>query len=105
MAKVDNRIIEIIRKFIDEASKDRINIAQALLFGSYAKGTAHEWSDIDVAVVSSDFEGNSFYDSRKLTDAMLRTNINIELHPYRPEDFTGDNPFVAEILIYGIRII
>ena len=32
-------------------------------------------------------------------------NIDIETHPFRREEFTRDNPFVCEILEYGIQII
>ncbi|MBM2813473.1 MAG: nucleotidyltransferase [Ignavibacteria bacterium] len=105
MAQIPDKITEIIKKFVAEATKDNIKISEAILFGSYAKGTNHELSDIDIAVVSEDFEGVSFYDCQKLTDAMLRTSIDIETHPYRPEEFTIDNPFVREILEYGIRIV
>ena len=105
MAQVPSKIIEIIKKFLLEASKDNVRISKAILFGSYAKGNYHEYSDIDLAVISEDFEGNSFYDGKKLTKAMLRTCIDIESHTYRPEEFNEDNPFVKEILRYGIQII
>jgi len=105
MAQIPAQIIELVKKFVDEASKDNIRISKAILFGSYAKGTYHDLSDIDIAVVSNDFDGISFYDSQKLQDAMLRTSIDIETHPYRPEEFNIDNPFVNEILKYGYRVI
>ena len=105
MAQVPAQILELINKFIEEAKKDNITISKAVLFGSYSNNTYHEFSDIDIAVVSEDFEGISFYDSKKLNGAMLRTSIDIETHPYRPEDFTEDNPFVNEILKTGIRIL
>jgi predicted nucleotidyltransferase len=105
MAQVDDKIIQIIKKLVEEAKLDNISISQAILFGSHAIGTNHEYSDIDVAVVSDNFEGNSFYDNQKLIDAMLRTSVDIETHPYRPEDFTEDDPFVQEILKNGIRVV
>ncbi len=105
MAQVPDKIVEIINKFIEEAKKDNITISKAVLFGSYSNNTYHEFSDIDIAVVSEDFEGISFYDSKKLNAAMLRTSIDIETHPYRPEEFTPENPFVKEILETGIRIL
>lgn len=105
MAEISDKIKNLIKKFVDEAKKDNISISQAFLFGSYAKGTNHEYSDIDVAVVSLDFEGIRYYDNQKLFDARYNTSIDLETHPYRPEDFTEDNPFVREILETGIRII
>ncbi|TAL69965.1 MAG: nucleotidyltransferase domain-containing protein [Bacteroidetes bacterium] len=105
MAKIPAQIIEIIKKFIERALEDNIHISQAVLFGSYARGTNNEWSDIDVAVVSDDFEGIRIFDNKKIRKAKLKTSIDLETHPYRPEDFTSDNPFVQEILEYGIRIV
>jgi len=32
-------------------------------------------------------------------------DLRIEPHPFRPEDFTPDNPWVAEILRSGIKIV
>ncbi|MCX6153294.1 MAG: nucleotidyltransferase domain-containing protein [Candidatus Kapabacteria bacterium] len=105
MAQIPDRIIEIIKNFVIEAKVDNVSIEKAILFGSYAKGTNHKFSDIDVAVVSKDFEGTRFYDNEKLSRSKIDTSIDLETHPYRPEDFTEDNPFVKEILETGIRII
>ena len=105
MPQIPDKIIEIIKNFLNEAAKDNITISDAILFGSYANGTSHEWSDIDLAVVSNDFSGTRFYDNVKLGKTKLRSDSSLETHPYRPEDFTADNPFVAEILSYGIRIV
>jgi predicted nucleotidyltransferase len=105
MVEIPDKIKKLIKKFIDAAQEDNISISQAVLFGSYAKGTNHKWSDIDLAVVSDDFEGIRFYDNQKLFYAKDNSSFEIEPHPYRPEDFTEDNPFVKEILAHGIRII
>ncbi|MFC2131300.1 nucleotidyltransferase domain-containing protein [Bacteroidota bacterium] len=105
MVEIENKIKEIVERFIEEVRKDNITISKAYLFGSYANGTNHEFSDIDIAIVSDNFEGINFYDCQKVVEAMLRTNVDLETHPYRPEDFTEDNPFVKEILDHGIRIV
>jgi predicted nucleotidyltransferase len=78
---------------------------KVFLFGSQTNGTAHNWSDIDLAVVSKDFVGDYFDDSQKIRRAKLNTSYDLEIHPFRPEDFTEDNPFVLEILKTGIRIV
>jgi predicted nucleotidyltransferase len=105
MAKVADKIIDIINKFVEIANADKINISKIILFGSYAKGTSNEWSDIDIAVVSEDFEGIRLYDNKKIRNAKLKSSIDLEIHPYRPIDFTLENPFVQEIMSYGIRLI
>ncbi len=105
MAQVSNKIIDIIKKFVANATEDKINISEIILFGSYAKGTYNDWSDIDIAVISSDFEGNRLLDNKKIRKAKLSASLDLETHPYRPEEFTYNNPFVQEILQYGIKII
>lgn len=45
-----------IRDFV-ERLRHGIRVEAVLLYGSYANGHPHDWSDIDVAVISSDFEG------------------------------------------------
>ena len=64
MAAVTNGAIEILERFLKMVKAANIRIERAILFGSYAKGTAGQWSDIDVALVSSDFSGSRFYDSK-----------------------------------------
>jgi predicted nucleotidyltransferase len=78
-------------------------IVQAFIFGSFAKGTFNEDSDIDIAVVFSDYEDSS---EIKLNLMRLRRKIDsrIEPHPFRESDFTLSNPMVNEILKYGQEI-
>jgi predicted nucleotidyltransferase len=84
---------------------NNIIVRQAIVFGSYAKGQQTEWSDIDVALVSDQFEGNRFYDYHKLSPFLIKVDYSLEVHPFRPEDFTKDNPFVEEIIETGIQIV
>ena len=69
------------------------------------KGNAHKYSDIDLALVSCNFCGIRFDDNETIINVTPNNFYNIETHPYRPEDFTIDDPFVEEILRTGIRII
>ncbi|KAA0226169.1 nucleotidyltransferase domain-containing protein [bacterium] len=97
-------ILNRAKKFVDNARQDGILVEAAYLFGSWAQGSATKWSDIDLAIVSSTFEGTSFYDRRKMYRAVIAVDTAIETHPFRPEDFNESNPFVREILRTGIRI-
>ena len=60
MAQIPDTARSIIERFLAELTKNGIIVEQAVLFGSYAQGTFNEWSDIDLAVVSSKFEGERF---------------------------------------------
>lgn len=34
----------------------QVRLQKVVLFGSFARGNAHEWSDIDFALISNDFQ-------------------------------------------------
>lgn len=93
----------IIRSFLD-AIRNEIQVDGVYLFGSYAKGTPSKYSDIDLAVVSRDFEGVRFFDRKRLIKYLVKVNTDIQLHPFKLEDFTPDDPFVEEIIRTGIRV-
>lgn len=75
------------------------------MFGSYAQGTYSSWSDIDLAIVSSDFEGDRFKDRDKIRRMKLKISSDLEPIPYPPDDFTADDPFVKQILATGISVM
>ncbi|MDD2365123.1 MAG: nucleotidyltransferase domain-containing protein [Desulfuromonadaceae bacterium] len=93
-----------IEQYVTLLKTRNISILQAYLFGSYARGTADEWSDIDLAVVTDNFEGDSF-DFRFLLTKLARSiDPDIEPHPYRMIDFNNSNPVADEILRTGERL-
>jgi len=105
MVKIPDRIRKIIDRYIDALRKNHVPIKHAVLFGSYAQGKYKEWSDIDIALVSDVFEGNRFEDRGKIRRINLSVSSDLEVLPYRPEDFTPDDPFVKEIMETGVRIL
>jgi predicted nucleotidyltransferase len=96
-------IDSIIHSFLDSI-KNEIRIDKVFLFGSYTKGTSSKYSDIDLAIVSRDFEGVRFFDRKRLIKYIVKVNTDIQLHPFKLEDFTTDDPFVEEIIRTGIRV-
>jgi predicted nucleotidyltransferase len=105
MAQIPDQINQIIKKYIAALYARQIPIQHVFLFGSYAKGNYTEWSDIDLVVVSEIFEGSRFEDHKKIRPITLSGSSLIEVLPYRPEDFTPEDPFVREILKTGIQIV
>jgi uncharacterized protein len=103
--QIPDRINNIIRRFINELEKNNIHITEAVLFGSYAAGTYDDWSDIDLALVSDAFEGERFGDRNKIRRITLTISSDLEPLPYRPEDFTPDDPFVQKVLETGVRVV
>lgn len=98
---VENKVRAYVRTFADD-----IPVSAVYVFGSQAEGTAGDASDIDVAVISPPFGGNSFatgaYLQNKLWDSPFK---NIDVVGYSPDDFADNNsPLVAEIKAHGVLV-
>jgi predicted nucleotidyltransferase len=104
MVEIPNNIILTINLLLTELRDHNIVIDKSVLFGSYAKGTYNEFSDIDLALVSESFSGNRFLDKEKIRPFIVKINTDISPMPFRPEDFNSDNIFASEIMKYGIII-
>ncbi len=105
MAKehVNEQIIDIIKKYIEKISQF-YKIDAIILFGSYAKGTENADSDIDIAIISSDFK-DIIDDGAKLIGLTWKIDTRIEPHPIAKEDYdNASNPFVREIMNTGIKV-
>lgn len=72
---MDKTTIRRIANFMAKCLEERgVSVSQIILFGSQADGTAHDESDIDIAVISHDFHRkNIFRRAEMLGDAELRT--------------------------------
>jgi len=92
-----------VHLFLKLASQ-KVQIAQAFIFGSSTRDGRNEWSDIDLAIVSPDFSGDPFEDSKIFFPIILQVDRSIEVHPFHPDDFSSENPFVREILNTGVKI-
>lgn len=101
---INTEIIEIVNKYIDIVSKN-YNVIAIILFGSYAKGTQREDSDIDIAVVTDDIKTDKFDEEVNLMQ--LRNNIDYRIEPHiiSVTDFENDEtPFVVEVKNTGIKV-
>lgn len=96
------RKVERLRKTIED---DGVAVNSLYVFGSYAKGSAHSWSDIDVCVVSPSFGKKIKNPARYLWSKRL-TLHDFKLEPigFNPRDFAESSPLIAEIKKYGIKI-
>ena len=78
-------------------------IESAYLFGSFAKGTQHEDSDIDIAIVIDD--SNDIIDTQiELMKLRRKVDLRIEPHPFLKADFNKSNPVASEIMKWGIAL-
>jgi len=100
---INIEILNSIEKYIKEISK-YYKIDSIILFGSYAKGTNTEDSDIDIAIISSDIK-DKFDDMAKLMRLRREIDLRIEPHPIKTEEFReNETPFIDEIIKTGIEL-
>ncbi len=95
----------IVTKYIDFLKKNNISVQKAYIFGSHAKGTYDEDSDIDLAIILDNLK-NSYDMQVYLMKLGRKFDTRIEPHPFAEEDFLNPSiPIVCEILQTGIEII
>lgn len=100
---ISPEIMESIQKYIEKISK-YYKIEAIILFGSYAKGTENADSDIDIAVISSDFK-NIIQDGADLIGYTWKIDTRIEPHPITMDDYENiATPFVQEVINTGIKV-
>ena len=104
MARVNNEIIHTVRRTVELLRNNNIDIKKAYLFGSYANGSVHEWSDIDIALVSDDFSGDRYIERLRVMKITNKVDNRIEPAPYNSEQFTEIDPLVWEIKNHGIEV-
>ena len=81
----------VLQAFIKELQKT-IRVEKVYVYGSYAQQKEHDYSDIDVAVISPDFEGGTERDYLILGHAAIKVCSLIEAKPYRPQDLMNLSP-------------
>jgi len=98
-------ITNIIQKYQQILKNHNVPIEHIILFGSHAKGKAHEWSDIDVAVISNKLKKNYEINRAMLRNICMDVDIRIEPHGFTEEDFKDNSdPLAYEIRKTGIKV-
>jgi len=101
-----NAAIEIVRNYARDIVEQGVCLKAVILYGSFAKGTQKEWSDIDVALVADEFTGFFFNDSDLFPNVSIKkTYIRIEAKTYPTNYFQQGDPFINEIIKTGIKVI
>jgi predicted nucleotidyltransferase len=75
---VDESIALTIRQYLRAVQAAGIHARRAVLFGSYARGQAARWSDIDLVVIAPELESpadrrlvDKLWELRAVTDARI----------------------------------
>jgi len=85
-----------IQQFLEVLESNGYTLQKVILFGSYANGYPHEFSDIDLAIWSPQFSDDPF-ETKEQIRAILQQFSPIQLHPYAATETSVTDPFISEI--------
>lgn len=86
-----------IEAFITALEKSGLQVSKAILFGSYASGKPHEYSDIDLAVWLSN------YPEKHYTDIPSMLRIVAYYNPIRPKFYRDEETAETDAFIEVIE--
>ncbi|MCX7044518.1 MAG: nucleotidyltransferase domain-containing protein [Candidatus Sumerlaeota bacterium] len=90
-------VLSVLARFRKALEKQGVNDARLILFGSQAKGTAREDSDIDLIIISVSFEGKTFWERIQLTSkAICEVFEPIEAIAMTPSEWESGESIIAE---------
>ena len=72
---------------------------RVVLFGSYVNGNPHEYSDIDIAVIFNDYEGDWLKTWTELI--RLTEDISIDIEPHMMDETSDPSGFLAHVMKTG----
>ena len=97
--KTDIRLVKRkIKSYADLLKKRGIRVEKMILFGSYSKGKATSWSDIDLCVISPEFGRKPWLEVKKLNRLALEIDESLQPFPFNPSDLNDKySTLIAEI--------
>ena len=102
--KINSKIEDIVLKYV-KAICEQYEVEAIILFGSYAKGTEHEDSDIDIAIVVDEFKDNIIDEEVEFMKMRKGIDYRIEPHIIRVNDYKNvATPFIQEVIEAGIKV-
>jgi len=95
-------VLNICLQFGKAIEKQKIQINKLVLYGSFAYGTPHEWSDIDLVVVSDDFIGKGYWERIDiLSEAICEVFQPIEAVAMTIEEWESGHTSIARFARNG----
>ncbi|MFH2124349.1 MAG: nucleotidyltransferase domain-containing protein [Pseudomonadota bacterium] len=105
MVTEQNQCLKKVILFVNLLRQHGVDVSEAYLFGSVVNGMSDKESDIDVAIVSKDFQGIPFYDMQKISKWRRQVDLHLEIHPFALAEIETDPPlFFTKIRRDGLRI-
>jgi predicted nucleotidyltransferase len=103
---VTQEVRDIISRFVAAVALQGVHVDKTFLYGSYAVGNEHVDSDLDVAVISSDFGKDRYKEGTMLMKLAWRIDTRLHPVPLSADSFAQDTwiPLIHEIKSHGVEI-
>ena len=89
-------VIDVISRFRSALKASGIKIDRIILYGSWAKNTQSESSDIDLVVISEDFRNKNYWERIDiLSAAIYKVFQPIEAVAMTPEEWEKEDSFIV----------
>ena len=98
-------IYSVLREFVEILKKNKVPVWRLYLFGSYAKDSFDQDSDIDLAVFWDKEDIDGFDEDVFLMGLRRDLDTRIEPHSFARTDFDETDPFIREIIETGKRLV
>ncbi len=86
---IPDNVVEAIRRLVRKLEEKSIRVEKVYLYGSYARGDWLKTSDVDLIIVSRDFEKIPFKERLDLVNEIVweeKIKPYIEVLPYTPRE-------------------
>jgi predicted nucleotidyltransferase len=100
-----NEVTKTVKNYLRLLKKEGVGVERGILFGSFAKGSAKDDSDIDLCVVAPEFGKDPVAETSRLKFYTWDIDPCIEVVSYSPADLAvEEDPLAYEITKYGKEI-
>ena len=106
----ETKLMTVIN-FLHEQLKDSgITVSKIILFGSQARETATDESDIDVVVISTDFENRDLWERTAMLKTPVLNTIDefivpLDIIPMTPEELERRGSIIAGYARKGVVVV
>lgn len=101
-----NKIVVMLKEYKKKIS-NKAKIEKMLLFGSQAKGVSKEGSDVDILLISSDFERKKYFQRSPQFYLLWNYDYDVDIICLTPKEYKERKQqigVIQEVEKYGIEI-
>ena len=98
-----SKAIEVAKYIASQLEKNGIHVEQTILFGSCARDLADDGSDVDIAIISDDFQHKDLFERVDMTmevrpQAIKQFHVPIDLLTFTPEEYATSPSLAAQFV-------